>query len=113
MRPPESKHPKKLGLRFQDVTYDLPANATKLVVRVEARTTWWNEIVGFDNIRITSGEGRLLSAKRSGTSISIEFTGTLQSAASVTGPWTDVANAKSPFVIDKASQVGVKFYRAR
>jgi hypothetical protein len=48
--------PTRLGLAFQDVTYDLPAGATQLVIQIRATTTWFNEIVGFDNLRITAGE---------------------------------------------------------
>jgi hypothetical protein len=46
----------RLGLEFQDVTYDVPAGATSLVLEIRAATTWWNEIVGFDHIRITAGQ---------------------------------------------------------
>ena len=38
-------------------------------------------------------------------------TGTLQSATAVTGPWTDVANAKSPF--SAATSGTAKFYRLK
>ena len=47
---------KKIGVVFRDLTYDIPAGATKLVVRFEANCTFWNEIMGLDNIRITSGD---------------------------------------------------------
>ena len=45
----------RLGLNFQDVTYDIPPGATDLVIEFRAATTFWNEIVGFDNVRITEG----------------------------------------------------------
>jgi hypothetical protein len=45
----------RLGLNFQDVTYDIPPGATDLVIEFRALTTWWNEIVAFDNVRITEG----------------------------------------------------------
>ncbi len=45
----------RLGLQFQDVTYDVPSGATDLILEIRAATTWWNEIVGFDNIRVTAG----------------------------------------------------------
>ena len=48
---------------------------------------------------------------RTATGISITFTGTLQSADSVTGPWTDASTATSPLAVT-ASQ-GMKFYRAK
>ncbi|MDA1274146.1 MAG: hypothetical protein O2960_08850 [Verrucomicrobia bacterium] len=50
-----SSTPTRLILDFQDVTYDIPPGATQLGIRIEANSSWWNEIIGFDNIRITSG----------------------------------------------------------
>ncbi|MBI4658881.1 MAG: immunoglobulin domain-containing protein [Verrucomicrobia bacterium] len=52
-----------------------------------------------------------LSVSRTATGLSITFTGSLQSADSVTGPWTDVANATSPLAVTTAA--GAKFYRAK
>jgi hypothetical protein len=109
--------PTRLGLKFQDVTYNIPGTPSKIGIRIEAVTTWWNEIVAFDNIRVTSGEivvaKPTLSVKLSGTDLVLDFTGTLQSATSITGPWADVANAKSPYTIVKASQTGMLFLRAK
>ncbi|MBI4661111.1 MAG: hypothetical protein HY735_19960 [Verrucomicrobia bacterium] len=52
-----------------------------------------------------------LSLTRTATGISIVFSGTLQSADAVTGPWADVAGAASPLAVTPA---GVqKFYRAK
>jgi hypothetical protein len=42
-------------LAFQDVTYEIRPGATQMVVEIRAFTTWFNEIVAFDNIRITAG----------------------------------------------------------
>ena len=109
--------PTKLGLKFQDVTYNIPGNSSKIGIRVEAATTWWNEIVAFDNIRVTSGDiapaKPTVGVKRSGESLVIDFVGTLQSATSITGPWADVANATSPYTIAKGSQSGMRFLRTR
>jgi hypothetical protein len=52
-----------------------------------------------------------LNLARTATGITLTFTGTLQSADAVTGPWADVANAKSPFAAAVAG--GAKFYRAK
>jgi hypothetical protein len=41
--------------QFTDVTFDIPAGATNLAIRFEALTTWGNEIVAIDDIRIYSG----------------------------------------------------------
>ena len=45
----------RLGLNFQDVTYDIPSGATDLVIEFRALTTWWNEIAALDNVRVTEG----------------------------------------------------------
>lgn len=58
------------------------------------------------------GVGPAISVARGGAgTLQIEFTGTLQSAPSVTGPWTDVAGG-SPASINTA-QPGSQFFRAR
>ncbi|HVY68652.1 MAG TPA: immunoglobulin domain-containing protein [Verrucomicrobiae bacterium] len=56
------------------------------------------------NALLTGGgdQGAVLKIARDGDSVTITWTGAsagqkLQSASSVTGPWTDVANASSPF----------------
>ena len=48
---------------------------------------------------------------KEGAQIRIAFTGTLQSADSVTGSWTDITNAANPYVVDFSA--GNKFFRAR
>ena len=50
---------------------------------------------------------------RAGTNLSLEWTGTgtLESGDAVTGPWTGVANAKSPFSAALAGTI--KFYRLK
>jgi hypothetical protein len=40
---------------FIDVTFDVPAGATNLSIRFEALTTWGNEIVAIDDVRVYSG----------------------------------------------------------
>ena len=52
-----------------------------------------------------------LSMTRSASGISITFTGTLQSADTLNGPWTDVGNASSPLSISPSG--AQKFYRAK
>ncbi|MBI2948022.1 MAG: DNRLRE domain-containing protein [Verrucomicrobia bacterium] len=52
-----------------------------------------------------------ISLTRTAAGLNVTFTGTLQSADSVTGPWTDVANAKSPFTATVSG--GAKFYRSK
>ncbi len=43
-----------LGNVFEDVTFPLPEGSTNLVIKFEAYSTFFNEILAFDNIRITS-----------------------------------------------------------
>lgn len=105
----------RLGLEFQDVTYDVPAGATSLVLEIRATTSWWNEIVGIDHIRITAGAATppTLAVARDGTDVVLTFTGKLQSAPAVTGPWTDVpSNPASPWRLSRASQAAAQFFRA-
>jgi hypothetical protein len=106
----------RLGIGFQDVTYDLPAGATQLVVRFECLTTWWNEIVALDFVRITAGAVSVdpfISVERSGTDILINYSGTLQVADEVTGPFTDVATGvDQQLTLQPDPQVPHRFYRA-
>jgi hypothetical protein len=109
---------KRVGIVAKDFTYDIPAGATQLVVRFEANSTFWNEIMAIDNIRIHTGDlaapKPLISIKRDPDKVVIEFGGVLQSAASVAGPWTDVAgNPKSPYTIPRTAQAPAQFLRAR
>ncbi|MBI4658580.1 MAG: hypothetical protein HY735_06980 [Verrucomicrobia bacterium] len=46
---------RRLTREFADFTYDIPAGAANLIVEIRATTSWWNEILALDNIRITSG----------------------------------------------------------
>lgn len=113
------KFVRRLTRQFADFQYDVPTNSTQLVIEIRAFTSWWNEIVAFDNVRITSGatppvNGEpTLAVRLDGGNVVIEFNGTLESAASVTGPWAAVANASSPHTIQKANVSGTLFYRAR
>ena len=54
--------------------------------------------------------GHRLVIDRDGTGAVLGFMGTLQSADSVLGPWTDVPGATSPHTVSVTS--GAKFYRA-
>lgn len=109
--------PTRLDLNFRDVTYDIPSGLSELRLRVESVTTWWNEIVGFDNIRITSGEFQQVipevSIRRDGENLVIEWTGTLQSAVDIRGPWQDVADdSQSPIVLGPGDQLPIQFGRS-
>jgi hypothetical protein len=60
---------------------------------------------------VTPPTAPTVKAARTATGLSITYTGTLQSADSVAGPWTDVAGAQSPFNVNAAP--GAKFYRVK
>ena len=49
----------ELTTEFKDVTFDVPAGATNLVVRFDAQSTFYNEIIAFDNVRITARPDRI------------------------------------------------------
>jgi hypothetical protein len=61
----------------------------------------------------TGGGAPKLGIARSGTGLSISWTGAavLESADSVVGPWAAVSNATSPFAVQPAG--GLKFYRLK
>jgi hypothetical protein len=108
----------RLSVTFKDVSYKVPNGATQLVVRFETASTFFNEIVGLDNVRIHTGDlvGALptIGIAQQGPNLAIEFTGVLQTSSTLlTGAWSDVAGATSPFVIQKNEMVGARFYRAR
>lgn len=111
------ENPTRLNLNFQDITYPIPAGTSTINLRIESTTTWWNEIVGIDNIRITSGELQTVeptvSIAREGDNIVVSWTGILQSAADINGPWVDVADdTNSPIVIAPDDQLPMQFGRA-
>ncbi|MBI2949938.1 MAG: immunoglobulin domain-containing protein, partial [Verrucomicrobia bacterium] len=60
---------------------------------------------------VTPPTAPTVKSERTATGLRITYTGTLQSADSVTGPWTDVASAQSPFNVTAAP--GAKFYRVK
>jgi hypothetical protein len=103
--------------QFQDVTYDIPPEATQLVVRFEAFNTWFNEIIAFDHVRITAGDlapppTPTLAIRSEGANLVLEFTGRLESAQQITGPWTPVpANPSSPLTLTAQDLENQRFYR--
>ncbi len=92
----------RLSVRFRDVSYPIPGNPTDLVVRFEATSTFFNEILGFDNIRIHSG--LLATAKppisevkavKANNALSISWKNgnnpfVVRGAASLAGPWVEL-----------------------
>ena len=87
--------------------FDLSADGTQMfmnAVNYMAGTEPGPVVVG-------GGDGATLSLTRTVTGISLEFSGTLQSADSVTGPWSDETAATSPFAVTPTG--GMKFYRAK
>jgi hypothetical protein len=57
------------------------------------------------------GESPAISVARSAAGVTITFTGILQSADEVEGPYTDVAGAASPY--DAAATGTARFFRTR
>ena len=92
---------RRLTRRFADFTYAIPEGATELVVEFRAATTWWTEIVAIDNVRIT----------QAGAALALS----LQSATTVTGPYTADTTAAvdtGAKTITVALPAGTRFYRA-
>jgi hypothetical protein len=46
---------RRLTREFSDFSYNIPSTATDLIVQFVAGSTWWNEILAFDDVRITAG----------------------------------------------------------
>lgn len=107
----------RLGIVAKDVTYDIPAGATDLVIRFESNSTFWNEIVAMDDVRVTSGEivstPPKLAVSRTGDEITLTWEGnaTLETSGNVTSGWTAVANAASGFKVKTAGAAA--FFRLR
>jgi hypothetical protein len=55
--------------------------------------------------------GHLVSLDLAGTEVTLNFMGTLQSADTLSGPWTDVPGTTN-YQYSTTAQSGVKFYRA-
>lgn len=76
------------------------------------RTGGLNANHWIDDIQISTGTAlRILSFERVGSAIRLTYTGVLQSAEQVEGPYTDVAGASSPAVIPFTSDQ--RFFRTR
>jgi hypothetical protein len=109
---------RRLTREFADFTYNVPASATDLIVQFEAGSSWWNEILAFDNVRIT--EGAVLAAPqitgitRSGDNVTIVWVngGTLESSPSLGAQanWTSTNDSDGSYT-EGAS--GNKFFRVR
>ena len=102
----------QLGLNMQEIVYDIPSGLDEIWLRIEANTTWWNEIVAIDNIRIISGELKvepptMSIVRNDDNSVTVTFDGTLQAAPTVNGPWQDI-QGESPIKLtpDQAQQFG-------
>ena len=107
----------RIGINAKEVTYDIPEGATDLVIRFESNSTFWNEIVAFDDVRITSGDVVVqpptLGIARSGTDLVFTWTGsaTLETATQLKSTWTAVTGAASGHKI-KATGTAA-FYRLK
>jgi len=111
---------KRVGIVGKDFTYDIPAGATKLVIRFEAFCTFWNEIMAFDNIRITSGDivatPPKITFSRAGNEVTLTWEGTafnLETSAKLgTGAsWSVVSGATSGYKASAAS--GNAYFRLK
>jgi len=120
--------PTRLGLNFQDVTYDIPNGATQLIIQFRALTTWWNEICAFDNVRVTEGvavQPALTGVSSTGNTVTVGWTagaaGFVVESTPTLGPtanWTVAAGSPNPITGAGSINVstaggGSQFYRLR
>jgi len=109
----------QLSLNFRDVTYDIPAGATQLVLEFRTETTWWNEIVAFDNVRLSEGSiappSLSVTANPAGDLMLTFDQGVLESATTVDGTYDPVPGSpQGTYTIDKANQTDPeRYYRVR
>ena len=108
----------RLTVAFKDVSFRIPDGATQLVVRFEAMSTFFNEIIGFDNVRIHTGDlpssAPTIGFSRQGANLAIEFSGVLQrSSTLLPASWSDIPGASSPHIILPQSLIQREFFRSR
>src|SRR5205814_1102639 len=111
---------RRLTKQFADFTYDVPPGATDLIVEIRVATTWWNEIVGFDNVRVTagaagtSGNGPTISIARDNADVVVTFTGSLESRSAFgSGAWQPVTATAPTYRIPASSLAKATFFRAK
>jgi hypothetical protein len=85
--------------------YDLTENGAKILLNT---VTYMTGKEGGDPVQEPVEAS--ISMARDDSGITITFTGTLQSADSVNGPWAQEGGANSPMTVDATG--GMKFYRA-
>ena len=85
--------------RFYSIARDLAGNTEDAPVQPDA------------TIAIGGGAVGPVAIAVEGPRLHVTFTGRLQSAEAITGPWSDVAGATSPYVSAAAGQA--RFFRAR
>jgi hypothetical protein len=78
-----------------------------------ARTGGLNDNHWIDDVRLTAGFEcpPTLSIDRSGNNVVVNFTGVLETATSVTGPWTELTGQTSPYVFSATEPM--RFFRSR
>jgi hypothetical protein len=118
----KENYSRRLTREFRDFTYDIPAGASQLVVELRAFTSWWTEILAFDDIRITSGatttgEPTLSLAKQGANTVLTFANGTLQKTSVLANPssatqWQDVPGTGT-HTITPAQQGAAEYFRVR
>ena len=106
-----------LAPEFNDFFYNIPTNATDLVVEFRVLSTWWNEILAIDDVRITEGVAQALpqitSVSKSGNNVTIIWIngGTLETATNLSAPvWTSTGDSDGSYT---EAVSGNKYFRVR
>jgi hypothetical protein len=113
---------RRLTKEFADFSYNIPATATDLIVEFVAGSSWWNEILAFDNVRVTAGAAgntpiTSFGAVRDGNNLKLTWQGgnppfTVQKTATVNGQWaTDQTTDERTATVPITGDTG--FYRIK
>jgi hypothetical protein len=93
----QANYNRRLTRDFADFTYNIPTNATDLIVEFRVATTWWNEILALDNVRITSGA---ITTPPPATSVNLS--GVTANATSLTINWS---GGTGPYIVQRKASL--------
>jgi hypothetical protein len=110
------------GAGFEDIpratgsTYRLFAAEADLAARFRCVVSLLDSYVVSDTVRISSThipDKPTISISRDDANIIVEWTGVLQMAETLEGPWVDATEVSSPYIVNPELQGKMRFMRAR
>lgn len=87
-----------------------PEDGSTSITDTSRRSVFVARIRDYGDVTTSVGGKPTLSFTRTSTGLNVTYTGTLQSADVVTGPWSNVPGATSPFTV--TTNTPAKFFRA-